>query len=99
MEGSVQHDYTVITEKVKKSVHERAKLTVEEIKDAGKLVEQKHPLQDIPIWKTLPFLKSLKGFFPEWVPKTQKAESEDLKKMQTQRKLMSIASGSAIAAY
>ena len=74
-------------------------LTVDEIKDAKKLVDQKHPLSDIPIWKTLPFLKGLKDFFPEWVPKTQKAEIEKLKKAYTQRKIMAIASGSEIAAY
>ena len=44
MASSVQDDYVTITEKVKKSVHERAALTVDEIKDAKKLVDQKHPL-------------------------------------------------------
>ena len=50
----------------------------------------------MPIWKTLPFLKGFKDFFPEWIPKTVKVK--DLKRKKT-RKLMAIASASAIEAY
>ena len=40
---------------------------------AQKLIDKEHPLKDIPIWVTLPFLKSVK----KWLPKCMLCEPEE----------------------
>ena len=35
------------------------------------MVRRKHPLYDTAIWKTLPYLKPIKDYFPKWVPRSQ----------------------------
>ena len=37
------------------------------------MVRRKHPLYDTAIWKTLPYLKPIKHYFPNWnwIPRWQ----------------------------
>ena len=35
------------------------------------MVRRKHPLYDTAIWKTLPYLKPIKDYLPEWFPRSK----------------------------
>ena len=55
---------------------EEDKIEIEAIKDEAvrqglNMVRRKHPLYDTAIWKTLPYLKPIKDYFPKWVPRSQ----------------------------
>ena len=59
--------------------YELEKLDEEQVEKAQNIVKQKHPLDEIPLWKALPILKRLRHSFPSWIPRTQGYEdsSED----------------------
>ena len=59
-----------MTEKVRNSINPNKKLTEEEVYKACMLVEKKHPLMDVPLWKVLPFLRPFKPCLKDSVAQT-----------------------------
>lgn len=51
-------------------------LSKDDVREGLKFVRHKHPLYNVAIWKTLPYLKPVKDYIgiPSWVPRSNESK-------------------------